>query len=132
MFVWLEMADVVYFHQQSIDEYGGLPGDPKDGPLESTLARPQNLLNYNPAATVFELASSYGFGLVKNHCFPDGNKRIALICIDVFLQINGYELNAAEADAVATIRELAAGEITEEDLATWIEKNAEHFDIDAV
>ena len=130
--VWLDYADIIYFHQQCIDEHGGLRGDPKQGPLESTLARPRNLLNYNPDAGIFDLAASYGYGLARNHCFPDGNKRISLISIDVFLQLNGYQLAADEADAVVAIRELAAGEMSEADLANWIEEQSEPFDIDAV
>lgn len=129
--VWLEITDVLFFHEQSLEEHGGLEGKPKKAALESTLARPQNLLAYNPDATIFQLAASYGFGLAKNHCFPDGNKRLALISIDVFLQINGYELVADEADAVAVIRELASGEISEQILANWIEDNAAPFDINA-
>ena len=129
--VWLDIADVLLFHQQSLEEHGGLAGKPFEGKLETTLARPQNLLAYNPEATVFQLAASYGFGFARHHCFPDGNKRLALISIDVFLQINGYELCSDEADAVAVIRELASGEISEADIAIWIEENAAPFDIDA-
>jgi len=52
---------------------------------------------------------------------PDGNKRVALAIIDVFLRLNGLELMADEMDAVDTIRSLAAGELTEKQLADWIE-----------
>jgi len=55
---------------------------------------------------------------------PDGNKRIALAVIDVFLRMNGLELAAAETDAVDTVLRLAAGEISEDDLARWIEANS--------
>ncbi len=130
MWVWLDIADVLYFYQQCLDEHGGMRGSPVKGALESTLARPQNLLGYNDKANIFELAASYGFGFAKNHCFPDGNKRIALISIDVFLQVNGFELTAEEVDAVAVVRDLASGEISEVELATWIENNSEPFDID--
>ncbi len=128
---WLDITDVLHFHQQSLEDYGGLSGKPFKGKLESTLARPQNLLAYNPEASIFQLAASYGFGFAKNHCFPDGNNRLALISIDVFLQINGHELCAEEVDAVGVIRELASGEISEEDLGIWIEDNSSPFDIDA-
>ncbi len=131
MVVWLEIADILFFHQQSLDEHGGLSGKPVQGALESTLARPLNLLNDNPDTIIFELAASYGFGFAKNHCFPDGNKRLALVSIDVFLQVNGYELCADEADAVAVIRELAPGDISEADLANWITENSAPFDINA-
>ena len=129
--IWLETTDVLYFHKESLEEHGGLTGPPFEGKLESTPARPKNLLAYNPEANVFQLAASYGFGFARNHCFPDGNKRIALISIDVFLQLNGFELCAEEAHAVAVIKELASGEVTESDLAIWIKENAVSFDIDA-
>jgi len=70
------------------------------------------------------LAAAYGFALARGHCFPDGNKRIALAVIDVFLRMNGLELAAAETDAVDTVLRLAAGEISEDDLARWIEANS--------
>ena len=131
MLVWLEISDVLYFHQQCIDEFGGLAGKRYEGALESTLARPQNLLSYEPNAGVFALAASYGFGLARNHCFSDGNKRISLICMDVFLQLNGFELVANEADAVAVIKELASGTLSEKELESWLNENSRDFDIDA-
>ena len=77
------------------------------------------------------MAASYGFGFARNHCFPDGNKRLALVSIDVILQVNEYELCADEADAVAVIRELASGDISEADLANWITENFAPFHINA-
>ncbi|MFQ5549333.1 MAG: type II toxin-antitoxin system death-on-curing family toxin [Woeseia sp.] len=131
MVAWLEIADVLFFHQQSLEEHGGLAGKPHEGALESTLARPRNLPTDSPGSSVFQLAACYGFGFAQNHCFPDGNKRLALISIDVFLQINGYELCADEADAVAVINELASGDLSEQNLALWIEENVVPFDINA-
>ena len=121
---WLESRDVIHFHKELIADHGGLFGPPQQAALESTLARPQNLYAYDPSASLFQLAASYGYGLARNHCFPDGNKRIALAVMDVFLAINGVELVASEPDAVVAIRSLAAGEMTEDDLAQWIKVNA--------
>ena len=129
--IWPEISDVLYFHQQCIDEFGGLSGKRYEGALESTLARPQNLLSHEPNAGAFALAASYGFGLARNDCFSDGNKRISLICMDVFLQLNGFELVANEADAVAVIKELASGTLSEKELETWLNENSRGFDIDA-
>jgi death on curing protein len=70
------------------------------------------------------LAASYGYGLARNDHFPDGIKRIALAATDVFLAINGVELLATEPDAVVKIRSLAAGEMTEDELAQWIRANS--------
>ena len=129
--VWLDVSDVIYFHRETLDEHGGLPGLPDQGALESTITRPRNPVVYHEEATIFQLAAAYGFGFARNHCFPDGNKRLALISIDVFLQINGHELVAEEADAVLTIQEVASGDLTESDLAAWIAENSIPFDLNA-
>jgi len=65
--------------------------------------------------------ASYGFGFAKNYVFNDGNKRLSLTCIDVFLQINGLQLIAEEVDAVLTVRDLAAGLLDEAGLSDWIQ-----------
>ena len=121
--VWLESRDILHFRREMIAEHGGLQGAPNAGLLESTLVRPRNLLAYQEDAAIHELAASYGYGFACNHCFTDGNKRIALVAIDVFLIVNGYELMADEADAVVMIRQLAAGGTSERELASWIEAN---------
>jgi death-on-curing protein len=74
------------------------------------------------------LAATYGFGLAKNHPFLDGNKRTALAAVAVFLDVNGYELVAPQAEAVTTVLRLAAGELSEAQLAAWITANIQPFD----
>jgi death-on-curing protein len=126
---WLEVGDIVYFQRLLVNEHGGLHGNRDKGALESTLARPQQLLHYEPNASIYELAASYGYGFAKNHVFNDGNKRISLTSIDIFLQINGLELIAEEVDAVLTIRDLAAGLLDESGLSCWIEENSNQLDL---
>ena len=75
------------------------------------------------APSLARLAAAYGYGLARGHCFTDGNKRLALAVIDVFLQMNGAELAASEPDAVVTLQALAAGEMTEDGLAEWVAEN---------
>jgi death-on-curing protein len=100
------------------------PRGADNGIASSTLARPEQLLTYTvPAPSISQLAAAYGFGLARNHCFRDGNKPIAHVVIDVFLQLNGFELMVREEDAVLTIRSLAAGQMGESELADWIHKN---------
>ncbi len=122
--VWLNQREIEYFLELTIAEDGGLRGPVNDGPLQSTLARPRHLLAYNPGASIHQLAAAYGFGFARNHCFADGNKRVALNAIDVFLICNGVEFAANEAEAVVMIRAVAAGEVDEDTLATWIENNS--------
>jgi death-on-curing protein len=129
---WLEKRDVVHFQRLLHEEHGGLHGIRDEGALESTLARPQQLLHYQADATIFELAASYGHGFAKNHVFLDGNKRISLTSIDIFLQLNGFQLEAEEVDAVLTIRDVASGALNESELATWIKENSDRFDLDGI
>jgi death-on-curing protein len=111
-------------HAKLVGEFGGLPGLPPSELLQSSLARPQQLLAYGGSSpSLAQLAAAYGFALARNHCFDDGNKRIALAVIDVVLRINGSGLSATEEDAADTIRRLATGELTESDLAAWISAN---------
>ena len=85
------------------------------GALDSTLCKAQNLYYYSDQqATLYELAAAYGYGFVKNHCFVDGNKRIALIAVYTFLAINGVELTASEVDAAQYFWKLAASQATQE------------------
>ena len=73
--------------------------------------------------SVFELAAAYSYGLARNHPFTDGNKRIALTLAALFLELNGYSLNAPEPEAVIMYQQLAAGSLTEEALGLWIERS---------
>jgi death-on-curing protein len=119
--VWVPLEAAIAIQAELIAEHGGLHGPPCDNDLQAALARPKNLLAYaeRPPALA-RLAAAYGFALARGHCFPDGNKRVALAIIDVFLMLNGFELNASEPDAAGTILKLGAGELTEDDLADWI------------
>lgn len=104
-----------------LTEHGGLQGTINEGALESTLARPQHLQAYNHSPPgIHEMAAAYGYGFARNHCFSDGNKRIALLSIDMFLDLNGHELTASEPEAVIAMQALAAGDIDEASLADWI------------
>lgn len=119
--VWLDAALVRVLHGELLAEHGGLDARCNEALLESALARPQQrLADGDPSPTLAALAASYGFGLARNHAFSDGNKRIALAAMDVFLQLNGYEIDAAEVEAVAVIQDLAAGRFDEAALAAWL------------
>ena len=122
--VWIPDAAIRAMHAELLQEHGGLDGPVDENALGATMARPQQLEHYsNPAATLSQLAAAYGFGFAKNHCFSDGNKRIALVAVDVFLLLNGYELVASEVDATVTFQALATGELGESQLAEWIACN---------
>ncbi|UJB72134.1 type II toxin-antitoxin system death-on-curing family toxin [Acaryochloris sp. 'Moss Beach'] len=126
---WLDMHDVCAIQGEILAESGGTSGVLDMGALESTLSKPINLYNYGDDVTLYQLAASYGYGLVKNHCFVDGNKRVALIAVYTFLSVNGIELTASEVDAVKFFLDLAASSETQEDsiekLASWLQHNSE-------
>ena len=118
---WVPLRAVVAIQGELIAEHGGLTGPPRHGDLEAALGRPVNLHAYAEAPpSLPRLAAAYGYALARGHCFPDGNKRVALAIVDVFLRLNGLELTADELDTVDTIQALAAGDITEDELAEWI------------
>ena len=118
---WLSIALVKAIHLSMLSEHGGLAGRVNEAALASSLARPQQLENYaETKPPVYENAAGYGYGLARNHCFSDGNKRVALMAIYTFLGINNLELDAPEPEAVLIIQDLAAGRISEAELAAWI------------
>ncbi|MEX2149645.1 MAG: type II toxin-antitoxin system death-on-curing family toxin [Steroidobacteraceae bacterium] len=120
---WVSQRAARHIHAELMAEHGGLVGPAREGALEAVLARPQQLLAYtSDAITLERLAAAYGIALVRGHCYPDGNKRLALAIMDVFLQLNGLELTASEPDAVLTLRAVAAGEMEEEDLVRWVQE----------
>ena len=120
---WLEADALVAIHAELIAAFGGAPGVRDRGLVESAAARPKHLASYGEP-TVFELAAAYAFGLARNHPFVDGNKRIALVAAFTFLELNGWEVSAEEPAAVLVFLDLAAGEINEQELALWLERNA--------
>lgn len=122
---WVPLRAVIAIQAELIAEHGGLTGPPRQGDLEAALGRPVNLHAYSESRpTLPRLAAAYDFALARGHCFPDGNKRVALAIIDVFLRMNGMALTADELDTVSTIQSLAAGELTEDQLAEWIAANS--------
>ncbi len=116
--VWLDQRALVLLHAESLAEHGGLWGLRDEAALQSALARPRNVHAYERGADVARLAAAYGFGIVRGHPFSDGNKRAGFLAIGLFLELNGFDLEVE--DAVRTILELAAGDLSEKALAEWI------------
>lgn len=119
---WLTPTSVELLHQKSIERYGGSHGIRDVALIESALSRPVNRWTYAPGCDLADLAASYAYGLAKNHGYVDGNKRIAFVAMGVFLYRNGFLLEAADDDAVATMVGVASGETSENELAEWIRR----------
>ena len=110
-------------HEISLSIHGGGSGIRDSGLLQSALAKPRNLFEYGEP-DISDLAGAYMSGIVKNHPFVDGIKRVGFLAGAAFLEINGYRLIASETDAAQIILGLASGLVTEEQLVVWLRENA--------
>ncbi len=117
---WVARVVVDAIQTDMLLTHGGMPGLRDENLLESTLARPKQRLGYEPAADLAALAAAYGYGVVRNHPYNDGNKRVAFVVMAVFLGLNGLEFTASEADVVTTMVALASGDLDEDALSDWI------------
>lgn len=120
---WISKSGLMLLHGESLATHGGGEGLRDEGLLDSALARPLNLVAYAPpdAPPDFAaLAASYTVGLAKNHPFVDGNKRAVFLATGLFLYLNGYRLNASQAEATMTMLAVATGDITEDAFADWL------------
>lgn len=120
--LWLTPDVVVDIHSEQLALFGGPDGIRDLGLLESALARPVNWFAYGET-DMAALAAAYAFGIARNHPFVDGNKRVSLLTLIIFLRLNGIEFAPSEADAAAIILALAAGEVDEDGLMRWIRDN---------
>lgn len=120
--IWVLKELVLALHEELLADHGGTTGIRDEVLLDSALARPQNIYSYGKT-DLFTLAAAYINGILRNHPFIDGNKRIAFMTGYVFLGRNGKELVAAEAEATEFMLSLAGGKISEEDFALWPKKN---------
>ncbi|MGI9101166.1 MAG: type II toxin-antitoxin system death-on-curing family toxin [Terriglobales bacterium] len=122
--VWIGVLEALVLHDLQLVTFGGRPGLRDIGLLESALARPRNLLTYGRRRpSLARLAAAYAFGVVRDHPFVDGNKRTALVVAFAFLDVNGVQVTPGEEDAYRVFMDLAAGRITEDELAAWMRKN---------
>lgn len=122
--VWIRQDVVLRMHEESLKEHGGPEGIRDLGLLESALARPRNLFAHaEDQISLGQFAAAYAKGIMANHPFVDGNKRTAFLVSVTFLRINGLTLTASKEDRVLTFWSLAAGDLTEEQLDQWFEKN---------
>jgi death-on-curing protein len=117
--VWVEESVVLALHEEHLAEHGGPIGMRDYGLLQAALARPRHLAAYE-SSDIAALAAAYGYGLVRNHPFTDGNKRTAFVVTELFLALNGYILAAEDAACVITLLRLAEGSLSEKEFADWI------------
>jgi len=120
---WLTKKLVLSLHAETLHRFGGTSGLRDEGRLESALDRPRNQYAYGDPS-IFELAAAYCHGVVRNHPFVDGNKRTGLLAARAFLFRNGYRLDPDEAEMVRVVEQVASGDVSEPELAEWIDQNS--------
>lgn len=123
MFRFLDKALIIEMHNDEIRSYGGSMGFLNESLLDSALAQPALALQFSEPS-IYDLAAIYGYHICKNHAFNDGNKRTAVVAMMVFLDINGYDINASENDIIETILAVASNKIDKQQLASWLESVA--------
>lgn len=119
---WVDKRALVLLHDESLADHGGSSGLRDEGLLESALSRAQNLAAYG-SPDVAELAAAYAFGIARNHPFVDGNKRAAFLAAGVFLRLNGWRINASQAEATVAMFTLAAGDLDEAAFVEWLRRH---------
>lgn len=123
MITFLDKTTLWYFHNDQIKRYGGALGIRDEGQLESALAQPEATFDGEYIdEDVFHMAAAFGFHLSRKHPFIDGNKRISLIAMYLFLFRNGYKIIATEKVLYALIMDLACGKVSKDELTEFLRK----------
>ena len=117
----LSKNQVTALHSALIREFGGIDGIRDEGLLESALAAPFQTFGGEPVYPSLQAkAAQLGFGLILNHPFVDGNKRIGAHTMLVFLAVNGIELRYEQQELIDIVLSVAAGQIDRQGLLQWI------------
>lgn len=118
--IWLKRVWVDAIHFQQLQRFGGRYGIRDAGAIDSALARPRNHWVHQDERNLAVLAAAYGFGLTRDHGYVDGNKRVGFVAMAVFLDINGWNLEAPEPEVVQMMLAVASGALAESELAAWV------------
>lgn len=115
-------------HARQIAEHGGSPVIRDAGLVESALAHPRHVWQYEKDASIPRLASAYAYALTADHPFTDGNKRVALVILLLFLDLNGWQLKVPGEELYVHVLQLTAGNMSEASLANWLEDLCRVYD----
>ena len=119
----LDVFQVLALHERLIAETGGASGVRDFGALESALAQPEMTLGGEELCpTLIEKAGALAYSLCMNHPFVDGNKRVAHAAMEIFLVLNGLEINAPVDEQEKLFLDLASGKVSRKDLTEWLQR----------
>ena len=122
-FIWLNRTVVDLIHEDQRQQFGGNVGVLDEGGIESALARARNRFEYT-GADLFECAACYIFALAKNHGYQDANNRTAFATGLTFLRLNHVKIEAAPADAIRLMIDVATDAADETAIARWLRERA--------
>lgn len=118
---FLSLGEVLALHRRILAESGGGSGVRDLSAVASAVAQPRMAVGGQDAyPTLVEKAAALGYSLIRNHGFVDGNKRVAHAAMEVFLVLNGFEINESVDEQERFMLSLAAGEVTREGLTEWL------------
>ena len=118
----LSIGQVLELHSRIIQQSGGTAGILNLGALESALIQPRMTFGGKDLyPTLSEKAAAVGFSIIRNHPFIDGNKRTGHAAMEVFLILNGYEIDASIADAERVVLQVTSGDMGREEFAAWLD-----------
>ena len=112
-----ELVDIIH---DSVLNPGELSGRAGDKSLDATLARVENRILYGMIGDIYDLAAAYAVVIARGHCFNDGNKRTAYLCMDTCLDINGIAIDWDVTQIGPLIIDIAQGKADEDDLAAFL------------
>ncbi|MFA6941480.1 MAG: type II toxin-antitoxin system death-on-curing family toxin [Clostridiaceae bacterium] len=125
----LTKEQIFFIHNEAIINFGGEPGFDNStyGKIESILDQQFSHFGYEKYPSIFDKAAMLLYFFAKDHCFKDGNKRVALYAVVVFLDINGYETtfdnDEAELVTYAAAQDKSKGIIVDQyidKLSNWL------------
>ena len=122
---YLTLGEVVVLHRRVLSQSAGSPGIRDLGLLESALAQPKATFDgVDLHPTLIDKAAALGFALVANHPFIDGNKRIGHAAMEVFLILNGVEIDAGVDEQESLMLDIASGHRQRYELAEWLRNHS--------
>jgi death-on-curing protein len=117
----LSIEEIIALHAQIISQSGGILGIRDSGALQSSVAQPEMTFDAKDLyPTVADKAAALGHSLIENHPFLDGNKRVGHAAMEVFLMLNGYEIDALVDEQEQTILAVASGQMSRAQLGVWL------------
>ena len=120
---YLTLEEIISLHAKLLAQSGGISGLRDRGALESAVAQPEMSFDGKDLyRTIAEKAAAVGYSLIQNHCFLDGNKRLGHAAMEVFLVLNGYEIEATIDEQEQLVLSLASGLMDRASLTEWLER----------